>query len=113
MIAVIRITGNVGLNKDVKETFERLRLRRKYSCIILEKPTKEQEGMIKRVRDFTAFGEVSEETLKKLESRRKTKVKNFFRLHPPRGGIRSKFHFPKGVLGNNEKEINKLIERML
>ena len=39
-------------------------------------------------------------------------IKPFFRLHPPRGGINTKYHFPKGVLGEN-KEINKLILRML
>ena len=40
-------------------------------------------------------------------------IKPFFRLHPPIGGIKTKLHFPKGVLGNNKKEINKLIEKML
>ena len=40
-------------------------------------------------------------------------IKPFFRLHPPRGGINSKKHFPKGVLGNNKEQINDLIMRML
>ncbi|MDD5193879.1 MAG: uL30 family ribosomal protein [Candidatus Nanoarchaeia archaeon] len=40
-------------------------------------------------------------------------IKPFFRLHPPRGGIKSKLQYPKGVLGNNKDDINKLIERML
>jgi len=40
-------------------------------------------------------------------------LKPFFRLHPPRGGLKnSKEPFPKGVLGYN-KEINELVERML
>jgi len=71
--------------------------------------------MIKRVTDFVAFGEISEDTYKKLVAARAGKKKNFFRLHPPRGGIDSKKHFGvyKGVLGNNGKEINKLVERML
>lgn len=113
MIAVIRITGDVGLDSDVRETLERLRIRRKYSCIVLN-PTKEQEGMINRVRDFVAFGKISEDTLKKLnEKRGKKSNPNFFRLHPPRKGINSKVHFPKGVLGDNGEKINELIERML
>ena len=41
------------------------------------------------------------------------KLKGFFRLHPPRKGINSKLQYPKGVLGDNKKDINKLIERML
>jgi len=112
-IAVIRISGIVGLRKNIAETLHRLRLRRKYSCIVIEKPTKEQLGMVNKVRDFVAFGEISDEMYKKLVEKRKTKIKNFFRLHPPRRGIKSKLHFPKGVLGNHKDKINELLERML
>jgi large subunit ribosomal protein L30 len=136
MICAIRIHGMVGLNKDVVETLYRLRLRKKYSCIVLEKPTKEQLGMIKKVRDFVAFGEINEETYKELKEKRgkmqgtksptsspnksgtkdiKGNLKPFFRLHPPRKGIDSKKHFgvKKGVLGNNKEKINELVLRML
>ncbi len=113
MIAAIRIRGQVGLRKEVKETLHRLRIRRKYSCIVIEKPNESQLGMIKSVRDFVAFGEINEETYKKLVEKRAGKIKNFFRLHPPRKGIKSKLHFPKGVLGDNKEKINDLILRML
>ena len=141
MIAVIRISGEVNLNRDIKETLDRLRLRKKYSCAVFAKPEKEILGMIKKVKDFVAFGEINEEMLAKLlEARGKpvdvkkkidfkvaTKeitagkklqelnIKPFFRLHPPRKGIESKKHFGvgKGVLGNNKDKINNLIERML
>ena len=113
MIAIIRITGDVNLSRDIRETFNRLKLRRKYSCVVLN-PTKEQEGMIKKVRDFVAFGEINENTFKKLKEKRENKNNpNFFRLHPPRCGIKTKFHFPEGILGNNKNKINDLIERML
>ena len=113
MKAIIRITGEVGLRKDIIETLNRLRLRKKYSCIIIEKPNKEQLGMIKKVRDFVAYGDVEEKIYKKLVEKRRTKIKNFFRLHPPRGGIKTKIHFPKGALGDHKEKINELIERML
>jgi ribosomal protein L30/L7E len=112
MICVIRIKGQVKINKEVSETLNRLKLKKKYSCVVLE-PTKENLGMINKVRNQVAFGEISEEMHKKLVEKRKTKIKNFFRLHPPRGGIKSKVHFPKGVLGDNKAKINKLLERML
>lgn len=140
MIAIIRIRGEVGLKKQIKETLERLRLKRKYSCIVIT-PTKIQEGMIKRVKDFVAFGEIKKETFIQLIEKRaqlfgkkekidakkiveelekgktysELKLKPFFRLHPPRKGIESKKHFgvDKGVLGNNKEKINDLIERML
>ncbi len=138
MICVIRIRGQVGINKDVKETLYRLRLRRKYSCIVIN-PTKEQSGMIKKIRNFVAFGEIKKDVLEKLIEKRgqlinkekkihakkvieelekgkkyeELNLKPFFRLHPPRKGIKSKLHFPKGVLGNHKEKINELIKRML
>ncbi len=115
MIAIIRIKGQVKVRGDFTETMERLRLKKKYSCIVLEKPKKEELGMIKKIRDFVAFGEIDKDTYNELVAKRGKKGKKFFRLHPPRGGIESKKHFGvgKGVLGDNGKEINKLIRRML
>ena len=114
MIAVIRIRGQVGLKQKIVETFNRLKLRKKYSCIVIEKPTKEQIGMIEKVRNFVAYGEINEGTYKKLVEARGGKIKNFFRLHPPRKGIDSKKHFgvDKGVLGDNREKINGLINKM-
>jgi len=143
MIAVIRIRGMVGLKKEVNETLYRLRLRRKYSCVVIANPKKEQIGMVKKLKDFVAFGDISKEVFEKLINERgqlidksqdkkidakkiieqlekgkkyeELNLKPFFRMHPPRKGIESKKHFGvgKGVLGDNKKEISKLIERML
>ncbi len=115
MIAIIRIRGQVGLNRKIVDTLYRLRLRKKYTCVVLENPTKEDLGMLEKVKNFVAYGELDEATYKKLVEARAGKIKNFFRLHPPRKGIESKKHFGvgKGVLGNHGKEINKLLERML
>lgn len=115
MIAVVRISGQVGLRKEIRETLDRLNLKRKYSCVVLEKPTKVEEGMIKATKDFVAYGDINSETYKKLIEARGQKGKKFFRLHPPRKGIDSKKHFgvKKGVLGNNKEKINELIGRML
>lgn len=117
MIAVIRIRGQVGLRKEVKETLHRLRLRRKYACIILENPNEAKLGMIKSMRNFISYGEISKELHNKVIEARGEKdlegnLKPFFRLHPPRKGAKTKLHYPKGILGENEK-IEKLIERML
>ena len=116
-ICVIRIKGRVGLDKSTNETFNRMRLRRKFACVVLE-PTKENTGMIDKVKNFVAFGELNEEMHKELIQKRgkkdaSNKLKPFFRLHPPRKGINSKLHYPKGVLGNHKDKINLLLERML
>ena len=122
MIAIIRISGAVKLDHKIKETFERLGLKRKYSCVVFNELNEIEKGMLLKVKDHVAYGDLEEETFKKLlevrgskEDKTKTKKKYLFRLHPPRKGIDSKKHFGvnKGVLGNNKEEINKLIERML
>ena len=71
----------------------------------------------KKVKYYVAYGEIDKETYDQLLKARGRKVngklKPFFRLHPPRKGIKSKLQYPKGVLGNNKADINKLIVRML
>jgi len=142
MIAAIRISGLVEIPRDIQETLFRLRMRKKYTLVLLNE-TPENLGMLKKVRNFTAFGKIDKETLagligkraktlgnKKikidseriaselLESKTEKKLsdfglKMFIGLHPPIGGIDSKIHFPKGVLGDNQDKINDLIRRML
>jgi len=138
MIIAIRISGLVETPSEIGETLFRIRLRRKYSAVLLH-PTAENLKLLSKIRNFVAYGEISNETLKELISRRavpadKKKIelskvieqlekkspesagiKPFFRLHPPRGGIDSKLHFPirKGVLGDNKEKINELVRRML
>ena len=118
-IVVIRISGMVKMNEKIEDTLYRMRLRRKYACVVLE-DTKENLGMLNKVKNFVAYGEIDEETYKELVEKRgkkdgKGKLKPFFRLHPARGGMETKKHFgvKKGVLGNNGKKINELVRRML
>tara|TARA_Y100000310_G_scaffold242508_1_gene246669 strand:+ start:1584 stop:1979 length:396 start_codon:yes stop_codon:yes gene_type:complete len=131
MIAIIRISGMVKVAKDVQNTLDRLKLRRKYACVVL-KESDVVKGMLAKVRSEVAYGKIDDATLKKLISKRGQKIdktkevkevkdlnfeeanlKPFFRLHPARGGINTKQHFPKGVLGNHKDKINDLIGRML
>jgi large subunit ribosomal protein L30 len=116
-IVIIRICGQVKIRKDILGTLDRLNLKKKYSCIVLEKPNDVELGMLEKVKSFVAYGEISNETLKKLiEARGKfSKSKTHFRLHPPRKGIESAkgFGVGKGVLGNHGDKINLLLERML
>ena len=141
-IAVIRIAGLVGIDKQIARTLDALRLRRKYTCVILEEKP-EFLGMLKKVKDRVAFGQIDKEILKELllkrarlkgnrpivkldesfvdqfiEDKKKLEdigVKPFFRLHPPKGGFKksTKLLFPKGVLGNHGEKINELLKKML
>lgn len=141
MILAIRIRGMVGNNAEIEDTFARLHLKRKYACTVVRaKP--EILGMVKKLENCIAYGKIDKELLKELVEKRgelidKNKktdkmkmveefltgklekkwrdlnIKPFFRLHPPRGGIETKKHFPKGVLGNHKEKISELLRRML
>ena len=137
MILVIRIRGVIDIPADVKETLYRLRIRRKYSAVLLE-DNEDNRKLLQTIRNYVSFGIIGEEMLEKLirergiskdkkkidvkkivEGLKKKKLnelglKPFFRLHPPRKGIESKKHYGvgKGVLGEHKK-IDELVGRML
>jgi large subunit ribosomal protein L30 len=138
LIAVVRIAGEVKVKPELANTLYRLRLRRKYSCVIINSTNKGLMGMLWKVRHSVAYGDIDKDLLVKLLNARGKVIggkkidfekaaselisgkvledlgfKPFFRLHPPRKGIDSKLQYPLGVLGNNKNDINKLIERML
>ena len=138
MIIVIRISGQVEMHTYSKETLFRIHLRKKYSAVLL-KEIKENQPILQAVRNFVAYGKIDEKTMeelilkrgkpldnkiKKIDSKKIAEIiekdgienagiKPFFRLHPPRKGINSKLHYPKGVLGDNGEKINDLVRRML
>lgn len=139
-IAIIRLRGLTGVRHDIKQTMELLRLYRKNYCVVVE-ANPSNWGMIKRVKDYTTFGEIDDKTYKLLVEKRgheykgreesykgkikynkfikigDNKIKPFFRLCPPRGGLGRKglkASFTQGgALGYRGKEIVKLIERMV
>ncbi len=137
MIIAIRIKGMVDVPEKIEETLHRMRLRRKYTAVLLE-DSAESLKLLRNVKDYISYGRISEEALEKLVKHRSISInkkeadskkivqdlgkksfedigiKPFFRLHPPRKGIESKKHAGKGkgVLGENIK-ISELVERML
>jgi len=70
MICIIRIRGEVGLRGDAAETLNRTRLRKKYSCVVWQKPKAEDLGILKKIKDFVAYGEISGEIFEKLIEKR-------------------------------------------
>lgn len=123
MIVVLRMRGEVGTRKDVRDTFRMLGLKKLYSFSLLEK-NPSNIGMVKKVGNFAAWGDASQDTIKSLEgigARRKTNDAKASVgsasvtgcLKPPKGGFKSKkLRYPKGDLGYNDK-LNDIIKRMI
>ncbi len=120
-VAVILIRGLIGIRHDIKETLFMLRLRKKHTCVVLDNnPT--TKGMFRKIKDYVTFGEVSDETVKELESVRGKKdvngnLKPFFELAPPKGGFERKGTKKPftvgGVLGYRGEKMNDLVRKML
>ncbi len=167
-IAVVRLRGQADVNPEVEATLDLLRLRRRYTAVVVDsRPS--YLGMLRKVNDWVTWGEVDAETLAQMLEKRGRLVgdkpltlehikrfgwesflefanafmageapslacppattwprkdgkvlcipnlKPFFRLHPPRGGLKSvKKHFGAGGdLGYRGPNINELIRRML
>jgi len=139
-IAAIRIRGEKRVSKKVNDTLSMLRLYNNNTCVILlSSPS--ILGMLKKVKDYITYGEVSEEVEKLLFEKRgeeykgrlkdrKGKIeykksvvfgnkryKAFFRLSPPkkgfeRKGIKVAFK-AGGALSYRGDKINELIKRMV
>ncbi len=122
-IAAIRLRGTRGIKSGIADTMTMLNLHKKFFCSIL-KSGPSTKGMLMKAKDYVTWGEVSDELAKELAEKRSEKdprdpkkSKKFFRLHPPRGGMRKKglkagFN-QGGDLGYRGEKINDLLKRML
>lgn len=121
MIAVIRVRGLTGIKIVHEDTLKMLHLYKKNFCTV-RLATPSIVGMIKKVKDFVTYGDIDEETMKLLESKKAPALQNgkdrlFYRLNSPRKGfgrkgIKQPFS-KQGALGYRGDKINDLIKRML
>ena len=65
MHAIIKLRGSVGIRPEIKYTLELLRLHRVNHCVVAEENAY-YKGMIRKVKDYVAWGEISEDMLEEL-----------------------------------------------
>jgi len=140
LLAVIRVRGKINLKHGISKTFTQLNLHNKNWCVFL-KNTNSNLGMVKKVKDYVTYGEVSEDVLNSViekrgelfkgrehDSKKKISYKKFFvyknkkyqrylRLSPPkkgygRKGIKTSF-VNGGTLGYRGEKINELLKQMI
>ncbi len=122
-IAIVRIRGGIRVSDKINDTLDMLRLYRQNYCVVYEK-TPSVTGMLRKVKDYVAWGEIDDDTVKMLLEKRgephpddKKKVKSFFRLSPPKGGFEKKgikkAYKEGGALGYRGAKIKDLILRMI
>jgi large subunit ribosomal protein L30 len=65
MYAVVQVRGVVNTRRDIKDTLKMLRLHHINHCVLVP-DTAENLGMIRKVKDYIAYGEVDEATIETL-----------------------------------------------
>lgn len=64
-IVIIRIKGQIGFKTTIKDTLQMLRLYKKNTCAIVEN-NKVNLGMVEKIKEQVTWGEINEDTFKKL-----------------------------------------------
>jgi len=65
MYAVVQVRGVVKTRRDIKDTLKMLRLHHINHCVLVQ-DTPENLGMIRKVKDYVAYGEVDAPTIETL-----------------------------------------------
>ena len=65
MYAVVQVRGVVNTRRDIKDTLKMLRLHHINHCVLVA-DTPENLGMIRKVKDYIAYGEVDAATIETL-----------------------------------------------
>jgi large subunit ribosomal protein L30 len=69
MLAVLRVRGTVGVKKDIAYTMDMLKLTRiNHAVLINENPS--YKGMLLKSKDYITWGEIDQETLTQLITKR-------------------------------------------
>lgn len=69
MFAIVQVRGTVNTRREIKDTLKMLRLHHVNHCVLVP-DTPEYLGMVRKVKDFVAYGEVDAETLTTILSTR-------------------------------------------
>ncbi len=65
MFAIVQVRGVVNTRRDIKDTLKMLRLHHINHCVLVP-DTPEYLGMIRKVKDFVAYGEADAETIETI-----------------------------------------------
>jgi len=69
LIAVVRIRGEIGINPDIRDCLNLMKLHRKHRLIITQN-TSSMRGMINKVKDYCTFGEIDATTVEAILTKR-------------------------------------------
>ncbi len=111
MESIIKLRGSVGIRPEIKHTLRLLRLHKVNHCVVVEENAY-YAGMINKVKDYVAWGEISEDLVEELLENRgrleggKRLTEQYLCDNTPFGSIKELAH----VLYAGEVGLNDLRE---
>ncbi len=104
-LVAVKIRGSIDARESIQKTLENLGLTKKNRAVVLEE-NDSNKGMLRKAKDYIAYGEADEETAEKVEEK--------VNLTPPSGGFKStkKQYHQGGSLGKRG-DMEELLEKML
>lgn len=115
MIAAVKVRGSIDARHKAKRTLEDLNMNKRNQCVVFE-DSDSIRGMLNRAKDYITYGEISDETLEKLEERKGEELESgdTVNLTPPTGGFKNtkKQVGQGGSLGKREN-LDELIQKMV
>jgi len=69
LIAIVKVRGNVGVKKEIKDTLNMLCLTENNHCVVY-KESPVLEGMLFKVKDYVTYGQIDRVTLANLIKKR-------------------------------------------
>jgi large subunit ribosomal protein L30 len=67
--AVVRLRGRHDIHRRIRDTLKMLRLHKKYHCVLIPE-NESYMGMLQKVKDYVAYGEINAEVLAELIRKR-------------------------------------------
>ncbi len=105
MYGIVQVRGVVNVRRDIKDTLKMLRLHHINHCVLVP-DTPENLGMIRKVKDYVAYGEIDQATLETLLETRgrvigdKPLTAEYIREHSTYSGIEE---FAKAISSGNAR----------
>lgn len=116
MYAAVKVRGDVDASEKISATLESLGLVKKNQVVFAEEDDESVKGMMKKAKDYIAYGKVSEDVIEEIEESKDVEIEAGIRLsmNPPSGGFKStKKNFNDGGALGERPSMDKLLQNMI
>ena len=116
MYAAVKVRGSVDASENISETLDSLGLDKKNKVLFVDGDSESFKGMMRKAKDYIAYGEVSDETVEEIEDQKELSLEHGDRVSmtPPSGGFKTtKKNFANGGALGERPSMDGLLQKMI